>query len=499
MAFLGVDIGTGGCKALICDEAGNTLGQDYYEYSPQYSGGYHEIDPQVVWLAVKTVIRNAVERANGCEIQAVAFSSLGESAVPVDEKGNILGRSMIYSDSRGDEQLSQLVDELGQDAMALTTGLIPHRMYTLPKVMWIRDNCPQLYAATHKFLLYEDFAAYMLSGECYVSYSSITRSLAFDITQKQYAQPILEAAGIPESKFSKPVQSGYVMGTVRPEMAKELGLSLRCKVVAGGVDQLCSTVGAGIDRPGLAVNSLGSVHCLTALFDAPPVSVALLKTVYEAIPHVLEGMYYTMIYNFSGCSLLRWFRNTLARYEYEQCRQSGRSVYEALDALVTNTPSDLLVLPHFAGARFPVLDNDAKGMIWGLSLNTSFADLYQAFLQGIGFEMYHCINNLKKAGIELHALHACGGGANSSVWLQMQADIYNLPIRKLCNNEAAALGNVCIAATAAGAFASLAEAERAMVKFGATFTPDAQRHERYMEKFERHGQMYRAGKSIAGQ
>ncbi|WP_101910979.1 FGGY-family carbohydrate kinase [Marasmitruncus massiliensis] len=496
MAFMGIDIGTGGCKCSVYDEDGVLYGTDYREYSAVCRGGHHELDSSQVWESIKTVIRSAIRKSPGQTVEAVCSSSLGEACVPVDRSGRILGNAMVYTDSRGACYVDDLCEKVGRTEIGLVTGVTPNKMFALSKVMWMRDHRPELFSKVYKFLQFEDFVTFMLSGETVVSYALASRTMAFDVVHKCWSQRILDAAGISPDLFSTPRSTGTIVGTVRPKIAKELGLPSTTKVVVGAQDQICAAVGCGILKPGQAANSMGSTQCITPVFDHPVINETTIRSGYACCPHATDGMYATYAYTFSGGSIIRWFRDTLARREFQEAVSRGESVYSRLDGMIGKEPSSLLVLPHFTGAAAPYMDDASRGMIAGLSLDTTLPELYRAFLEGISFEMSHSLDTLKSAGVPIDFLRACGGGAHSREWLQMQSDIYRLPIQQLKNAEAGTTGCIMIAGVATGAFRNLEEAASVYLDVGAYFEPDESMHLRYMEKYEQFQRLYQAGKAI---
>lgn len=498
MAFLGVDIGTGGCKATVCDERGRLYGSAYVEYGTVRRQGRHELDSREVWDGIRTVIRRAAEESPGQRVEAICASSLGEAAVPVDENRNILGNAMVYTDCRGQSEAQAICARVGRLRVGEITGVSPNRIFTVNKVLWLRRHEPELYEKTYKFLQFEDFLTFMLSGQAYVSYSLASRTMAFDVVKKRWSEEILSAAGVPAEKFSTPCSTGTVVGEVLPEMARELGLPDGVKVVVGAQDQICAAVGAGILEDGMAVDGMGSTHCITPVFDRPVISEFTIDAGYACCPHAVDGMYAAYAYTFSGGNLIRWFRDTLARKEYGECRKNGTSVYRYLDGLADKEPSDLLVLPHFTGAGPPDMDDDSRGIVYGLSLNTTLPQIYRAFLEGISFEMRHNLEALSGAGVRIRMLRACGGGAASRVWLQMQSDIFGLPIERLRSSEAGTLGCAIICGTALGAFENLRQGTSVYLDIGERYEPDPSHQNYYEEKYARFRRLYEAGRRIRG-
>jgi xylulokinase len=497
MSIIGLDIGTTGCKCIIAGYEGDVKSFSYKEYYTKNPGpGLFELDPIEVWDAVRFVISDAVKQYAGDRIKAICISSFGESAVPVSRNGEVLYNSFLYIDTRGKEQADYLISRLGLEKIMNTTGLHAHPMYTICKMMWMRDNLPEVFKNTWKFMLYGDYILYKLGKVTAIDYSLASRTMAFNVTGKIWERSILDAAGIEETMFSKAVPAGTVVGNIDREVASEFGLPDDVLLVAGGHDQVCAAIGAGVIREGSAIDGIGSVECITPTFNKPLLNKQMLDNNYPCVPHARDGMYATYAFNFTGGSLLKWYRDNFAAEEKLEAARRGISVYSLLDMQADKRPSDILVLPHFAGSGSPHFDSSSKGAIVGLSFDTTRGQLYRAVLEGVTYEMYYNIECLENAGVKIDQLRAVGGGAKSDIWLQIKSDIMNIPIITLNIDEAGTLGTVMLAGIATGVYSSLADAAGKLVKLKKEFLPNKETHEIYLEKYNRYQKMYRLVKEV---
>lgn len=497
MSLMGLDIGTTGCKCTIFSCEGSVVSYSYKEYNTQSpKPGYYELDPRVVWDSVKNIIYNAVNSYKGEPVTAVCISSFGESAVPVDKHGNVLGNSILYTDKRGSSQCKELVEYLGKQTIMNLAGVSAHPMYTVSKIMWIKENMPDMYARVWKFMLFGDFISYCLTGIPVIDYSLASRTMAFNVVEKKWEGKILDAARIKQDMFSEACPSASVIGNIKRDIADELGLSKDTLVVTGGHDQVCAALGAGILTEGLAIDGIGTVECITPAFDRPVLNELMLEYSFNCAPHAQEGMYVTYAFNFTGGSLLKWYRDNFAVQQKELAWKEGKNVYALLDEQATKNPTNLLILPHFAGAGTPYMDTDAKGAILGLSFNNTASDIYRAMLEGITYEMALNIECLSKAGIKINTLRAVGGGAKSDLWLQIKADIMQRKVERLDVNEAGTLGTAIMAGVATGVFNSMEEATKQLIKVRKEFYPNLEFKEKYMENYERYKKVYESIKSI---
>jgi len=494
VSLMGLDIGTTGCKASLFHEDGLLLSASYREYAMEQSGaGTYELNPLHVWEAAQRVIAEAVAAAPpGAPVRALSLSSLGESVVPVDADGRVMSNAILYMDPRGREQAAALERIVGNARTMAITGVPLHAMFTLPKVMWIKQCQPDLYKRVWKFMLFGDFIAYRLTGNCATDYSLASRTMALNIAGKRWDTDMFKAADIDMEKFPDLLPSGVPIGEVRKPVAAALGLPAATLVVMGGHDQACAALGAGILSSHQAVDGMGTVECITPAYAAPRLGPEMLKYQYNCAPHVIDGLYLTYAFNFTGGSLLRWYRDNFGQYAQEEARKQGVSVYDYLNAAAAADPTDLLVIPHFAGSGTPSMNPDAKGTVYGFTLNTRASQLYRALMEGITYEMRYNLECLKEAGIPVHSLRAVGGGAKSDLWLQIKADIMNMPIERLNVNEAGTMGNIILAGKASGVYRSYEEAVKTLVKPVRVFEPNRANQPLYTEQYERYKKLSQA-------
>jgi len=497
MALLGIDIGTSGCKATLADTDGRVLGQAYQEY-PLFSAqpGWQEIDPERVWLAVRTVISQALAGHQGHPVRAISVSSFGEAVVAIDAGGQTLGPSMIYIDSRGREEAAEIKALLGDDQILAITGTTAEPMYSLGKIRWLKKHRPEIYEKTWKFLLFADFILYRLGAAPATDYSLAARTLAFDIRRKDWSDIMLAAAEIDRAKFGEPVQAGTPVGTIRPGIALELGLPMDVMLVAGGHDQPCAALGAGVIRPGLAVDGLGTTECITPAFAEPILSKAMADNYFACVPHVIAGHYVTYAFTFTSGSILKWYRDSFGAALRAEAGQLGVNIYDLMIDRARSAPSSVLVLPHFAGAATPYMDTAATGAIVGLTIDTHPEDIVKGLLEGITFEIMLNTERLAAAGVPIREILAVGGLSRSDTYLQLKATMMGKPVTTLEVAEAGTLGVIILAGTASGVFGSIDQAVNRLVRRKQTFQPDPALHDFYQERFAQYKKLYPALREI---
>lgn len=497
MSLLGLDIGTSRCKATIIDDAGNCLAQAYQEYSLiSLQPGWQELDPEQVWMSVRQVIAQALNGYQFDAIKAIGVSSFGEAVIAIDREGNTLCNSMIYIDCRGQLEAEYLKAQLGNEKVLGITGTTIQPMYSICKIMWLKKNKPEVYQKTWKFLLFADFILYKLGAKPFANFSLAARTMAFDIIKKQWSPEILDCAGVEVEKFGEPMQSGMIVGQIAKQIATKLNLSSGILLVAGGHDQPCAALGAGVIHNNLAVDGLGTTECITPAFDHPILSEAMARNYFACVPHVIPDMYVTYAFTFTSGSVLQWYCDNWGRIYQDEAARLGLNVYDFMIDQATKEPSSVFVLPHFAGAATPYMNTAAQGAIIGLNINTKPADIIKAIIEGLTFEIMINVERLKEAGVHVDELMTVGGLAKSDIFLQLKADMMGKKVTTLNVSEAGTLGVAILAGTASGVYQNLEDAVAKLVRKNKTYYPDDRLHEQYLDKFETYKKIYPAIKSI---
>ncbi len=490
MSLMGIDVGTTGCKVLVLAEGGEILATAHREYNvirprPEWA----ELDSQQVWDLICDAIREATAQTRHDPVIALSVSSMGEAMTPVSKERQILGRCILGFDPRGAETLAKL-SALDTVAYYEQSGNLASGVFGGPKLIWMRDHWPELFERTYKFLNWADLVAYLLGGEPITDFSLANRSLFFDLRREQWAPDILDYVGMPREKLPEAVQAGTVVGRVTPALAADLGLAPGALIVIGAHDQCSTATGAGCTRAGMASYGLGTYICIAPIYDAIPSAQQMIAARLNVEHHALPGLYISFLYNLTGGALLKWFRDTLAPLEHAAARAEGADVYDRLLAEMPSEPTDLLVLPHFAPTGPPYYDENARGMIAGLTLATTRGALIKGLLEGVTYYYRHGLEYVERAGIRVDEFRVTGGGARSDAWLQIKADILGRPLARVAVTEAGALGAAILAGVGGGVYASAAEAMQVLVRVERVFEPMPAHQPLYDERFARYKQLY---------
>ena len=481
MKTAGLDIGTTGCKLTVFGKHGERLGKAYREYPAGRKAGRHEIDFSAVRESVIAVIREMAGQYP--DLRAVGVTSFGEAFVMTDAAGESLHPAMLYTDPRGAEECAELAGKIGAERITRITGLAPYPMYSVSKMMWIRRNHPEIYAKARRIMLVQDYFVWLLTGRQQIDYSLASRTMAFDISAMSWSGEIFEAAGIDVSLMSRPVPTGTPAGKVTAEAARSTGLSPECAIVTVSHDQVAAAVGAGAFDGSVAVDGAGTTECLTPVYDSLPDISVMSRGYYSVVPYAVPGKYVAYAFNYTGGALIQWCMRTFG---------TGQT-YDGMEAAYgRDEPTGLLVLPHFAGAATPYMDIGSRGAVLGLTTDTDPATLYRACMEGVAYEMRVNLEALSGSGIRFRKLHATGGGAKSRAWMQMKADVLNLPITALETADAGTVGSAMLTGVATGLYRDLRDAAVHMVREAETYYPREEAHRKYMEIYERYKKVYPA-------
>ena len=486
MLFMGIDVGSSGCKTSVVDENGKIICFCSEEYSFNYSpSGDCELDAKNVCDKVFLTIKKLASTNDLSELKTISVTSFGEMFVLLDKDKRVLCQSISYEDARGTRELCELSDKLCENTVYKITGAIPDAMFSLPKLLWIKKNKPAVYEKAKYFCMFADFILFMLGAEHHTDYSLAARTLMFDVSDKCWSDEILTAAQVDKSLFGKTIASGTAVGTVCEKLAEELSLPKGVCLLAGGHDQPCAALGAGIIRSGIALDGMGSNECIVPAFDSPIINSVMKRANLVCVPHIVSNMYVTYAFNRTSGSLFKWYNNIV-----------GNVGFSNLIDEMSSLTSDLFVLPHFAGAATPYMDNSSVGAIIGLKLSTSRAVLTKGILESLNYEMLINLNCLENAGFKVQSVFAAGGMSASEKVLQLKANILGIPVHKLSNSQTGTLGTVILGGLAMGIYNDFTEATNALVHTENVFYPDAEQHKIYLSQFKKYKNLYEAVKAF---
>ncbi|MCK5328947.1 MAG: hypothetical protein KAR36_10105 [Candidatus Latescibacteria bacterium] len=442
--LLGIDLGTTGCKAAIYSPEGDPLGESYLEIPLiKPAPGVVEQDAAQWWTLTQEAIRRAIQAAgvDGRTVQALSVSSQGISFVPVDEDGRPLANAINWLDTRATAEAGIILSRYTEADLFRLTGKRASPAYVLPKLLWLREHQPDLYCRTHKFLMAHDYLLFQFSGRFVTDPTMASGTLLHDVTRLDWSAELMGAFDIVVGQLPEIKRSGTSLGTIRPEVAKSLGLNESALVVVGGQDQKCAALGAHI-RPGAATVSLGTASAISCLVDHPlsdperriPVFPFLVPDTWD-----LEGVVGT------AGGAFRWLRETLF----------PDTSYKTLDEMAAHSSpgaNGVCFYPHLSGAGSPYWRADVWGAFLGLTLSAGPGDLVRSVLEGVAFQIRANLEVLESLGITVEKLILFGGGAQSVLWPRIISDVTGKPIVIAESVDVATWGACILAGIGAGIF-----------------------------------------------
>ncbi|MBL7189439.1 MAG: FGGY-family carbohydrate kinase [Phycisphaerae bacterium] len=454
--IIAYDLGTGGNKASLHDAEGYCLSTCFVPYSTQYpKSGWHEQKPMDWW---RSVVQSTQELLKGCDVdrdQIICCGISGHSlgAVPLDCEGRLLcGSTPIWSDSRAGRQAERFFEHVDEGQWYMTTGNgFPAALYTAFKIMWYRENEPEMFEKIHKVIGTKDYINYRLTGRILTDYSYASGSGVYDLLKWDYSDALIEATDLPRKIFPDIAPSAEVIGCLTPEAAEQLGLSQQVRVVCGGVDNSCMALGARAFKEGRVYNSLGSSSWI-AVSSAKPLLNE--KTRPYVFTHVVPGMFTSATAIFSAGSSFRWLRETLCRNLTDESGDAEGNVYETMTKMAECSPvgaNHLLFNPSLAGGSSLDASPNIRGAFIGLDLGHKQCDVIRAVMEGIAMGLRVALDELRKLTQLSDEMVVVGGGSQSTFWRQIYADIYNMRIIKTSiDRQAASLGAAALAAVGSG-------------------------------------------------
>lgn len=493
MSLMGIDIGTTGTKAIVFSEEGKVLANSYLEYNLLFpKPGWVEFDTEDMWGKVFNVIRNVNSReaVQNDPVSALAVSTVGESFTPIDDKGEILCNTIYSADSRSVKELEYMLSVIPAKDLYYITGLPPQYVTALHKIIWVKNNLPDVFKKTSKILFTEELLHHKLGIRDYrINYPLSSTTLFFDLREKKWSSRILGAFDLDPGLFAVPAPSGTEIGRVREDIASDLGFKGRVSIVTGGHDQQCAAFGVGAVSGGIAADGTGTVECVVPVFDDIIMKDSMFDNDFSTRAHIVEDKYVSFAYNLTAGSILKWYRDKLAPDQREIAEAMGRDAYDYFFSGLNYEPSGIYTLPYFSGSGTPYHDPITKGSMIGLSVSTERKDIFKSLVEGLVFEIGFNLELLDRSGIKINELRAVGGGSRSDYWLTLKASVINTVVKRMDITEAGCLATMMLAGSATGIF-TIDEAQEKFVKVEKEFYPDPEITERYREHYEKYKKIY---------
>lgn len=491
MSLLAIDMGSSSCKAAAFSDEGHILASRSYPYLPETPHpSWAEISPLKFWEALQTVVQEVASATRKDPVEVLGISSHAETFIPVDSNLQPLSAAILNIDNRAVAQTEWLSSRLGKRCIFEITGLTPHPMYPVPKILWLREHRNDLYRSAAKFLGVTDFLLTRLGLSPRIDYSLASRFLAFDIRQRAWSEKILSACDLRVDQFALPVPTGTEAGYLSSSSAKALGLPAGILVVVGGHDQPCAALGTAVAATGSACASLGTYECLLTASDTPSINDTALAANLNTYCHVVPERFVTLAY-FPAGIMLEWFLRLLDPNRYfDGNAASANEVYEDLESRVPLGPSGLFIAPHLIGTCNPDFNPYASGVILGIRPSTTRAEIYKGILEGIAFEFASMAELLQRVSAPFERITVHGGGCRSRLGLKLRASLSGRPLQLTRCPDAVCLGTAILASVAAHKYAGFPEAMQSMVEVVNTIHPDPALAQIYQSPVQQYRLLY---------
>lgn len=463
MYFLGIDVGTGGSRAVLIDSAGQILASETVEHIPFASPqtGWAEQDPQDWWRASASAIRAVLQTktVSAETIHAVGLSGQMHGAVLLDERDEVLRPAIIWCDQRTEAQCRRLTEDIGPERLIELTCNPALTGFTLPKLLWVREHEPDLWLKVRSVLLPKDYVRLRLTGDKATDVADASGTLLLGVTNRQWSQELLAATQIDSNALPRVYESIAITGSITKSAAEQTGLRVGTPVVAGAGDQAAGAVGMGIVKPGSVSATIGTSGVVFAATNKPALDP---RGRVHTFCHAVPGRWHVMGVTQGAGLSLRWFRD-----QFGTINDNGRDPYEQLTAEASSVPAganNLLWAPYLMGERTPHLDPDARAALVGLTASHTRAHVVRAILEGVAFSLRDSFEIFREMGVPVESIRLGGGGARSELWRQIQADIYGHAVEIVEAEEGAAYGAALLAGVGVNAWSSVDEACEKVVR-----------------------------------
>lgn len=490
MAYLlGIDLGTSSLKAVVMDERGNLISQAARSY--QFSSprnGYAEQEVEIWWEACKSSIREAISglKYKGSSVMAVSFSGQMHGLVAFDQDNKVIRPAILHCDARSSSQVEGMKELMGKEFIIHKIKNPIYTGFLLPSLLWMREKEPKNFIRIKRVSLPKDYLKYMLCGELCTDYSDGSATLAFDIDQLVWSKEVLEKVDIPDSFFPNCTDTYAVAGRITGWAAKETGLTEGTLVVNGGADQVMQGIGNGVTQLGTATVNIGTSGQVCFQSKEAVENPALCTNTFCGYE---KGRWIVMGATMSAGLSLHWLNRILQEQDYKFMNEKVTQVKPG--------SGGLLFLPYLNGERTPHVNPNLSSMFLGMNVKTGRYELIRSVMEGVSYSLMQCIEVCSQLGLKADTLVASGGGARSKTWLQLQADIYNIPIKTVKKAEQAGVGAAITAGVGAGIYQSIEEGCRQTIEYeDRIYEPNPRNHAIYQEYYQLFKDTYQSNQEI---
>lgn len=484
MYYIGVDLGTSAVKLLLMEGNGkiaSVVSKEYDLFFPH--PGWSEQKPEDWWTGVMEGLKELTKDADKSQIGGISFGGQMHGLVALDKDDNVIRPAILWNDGRTQKQTDYLNNVIGKDKLSEYTANIAFAGFTAPKILWMKEEEPENFAKIEKIMLPKDYIAYMLSGVHCTDYSDASGMLLLDVQHKCWSREMIEICGIKEEMLPKLFESYESVGTIKPELAKELGFPETVKIVAGAGDNAAGAVGTGTVGDGkcnISLGTSGTIFISSKKFGVDD------NNGLHSFDHA-DGYFHLMGCMLSAASCNKWWMDEII----------GTKDYAAEQTPITELGENhVYFLPYLMGERSPHNNPNARGTFIGMTMDTTRADMTQAVLEGVAFAIRDSFEIAKSLGIKIERTKICGGGAKSPLWKKIIANVLGIKVDIIASEEGPGYGGAMLAAVACGEFASVEEAAEKLVEVVDTIEPDQALVEKYNARYAQFAKIYPTVKEL---
>lgn len=484
MLYIGADLGTSSLKLLLMDVSGNIkriVSRDYPIYYP--NPGWSEQNPVDWWNAFVDGMKELTADCGKDDIGGISFGGQMHGLVILDEKDEVIRPALLWNDGRTYKECDYLNNVIGKDKLSQYTANISFTGFTASKILWVRNNEPKNFEKIKKIMLPKDYLAYKLSGTFCTDVSDASGMLLFDVKNKCWSEEMMEICNVKREQLADIYESYEVVGTVKEDIANEIGISSGVKVIAGAGDNAAAAVGTGTVGDGKCNISLGTSGTIFISSEKFGVDE---NNALHSFAHA-DGNYHLMGCMLSAASCNMWWMDNIIGTKNYAAEQ------EKIEKLGEN---HVYFLPYLMGERSPHNDPDARGSFIGITMDTTREDMTQAILEGVAFAIRDSFEIAKSLGIQIERTKICGGGAKSPLWKKIIANVLNIKVDSIESEEGPGYGGAMLAAVGCGEYKTVEEAAQKLVKVTDTVEPEKELVEKYEEKYKKFVRIYPAVKDL---
>lgn len=485
MYFIGIDLGTSAVKLLLCDETGAIQNVTTREYPLSFPHtGWSEQAPEDWWTNTVDGMHELLDGFDASKVAGISFGGQMHGLVVLDTNDQVLRPAILWNDNRTVKENDYLNNTIGKETLSSYTGNISFTGFTAPKLLWMKENEPELFAKIDKIMLPKDYLAYRMTGVHCTDMSDASGFLLLDVKNRRWSKEMLDICGVTEAQMPKLFESYEAVGTLLPEVAKELGLSEQVIVAAGAGDNAAAAVGTGTvgeNACNLSLGTSGTIFLTSKEFRVDE------HNALHSFAHA-DGHYHLMGVVLSAASCNKWWS--------EQIKETKN--FKEQEAKITDDmlgENHVYFLPYLMGERSPHNDPNARGTFIGMTMDTDYTDMLQAMLEGVIFAIRDSLEVARSLGISPERTKICGGGAKSKLWCKMVANIFNMKVDVLENVQGPSMGGALLAAVACGVFQNVEETAK-LAKIAETIEPDPALVEKYEARYQQFKQIYPAVKEL---